>query len=137
MNMIRVSVAAALCAAVVACASTPAPPPAPPKPAFEVDGYYRGTSTRFQADSRACPHPGLVDFQVIQHQFQFRWDYKTFVLAAIAPDGAVTGGAERITLVGKQNGPQIEGDVTNGDCGLHFTVKKAHLGDGRTTGGRE
>ena len=38
-----------------ACASQPASPPAPPKPAVEVDGYYRGTATRFQADSRACP----------------------------------------------------------------------------------
>src|ERR1700758_2973735 len=117
------AVLAACCAALAACGSPPPPPP-PPKPAFEVDGYYRGTSTRFQAESRACPHPGLVDFQVIQHQFQYRWDYKTFVMATIAPDGSVTGGAERITLVGKQDGPVIEGDVTNGNCGLHFTVKQ-------------
>jgi hypothetical protein len=89
-----------------------------------VDGYYRGTSTRFQADSRACPHPGRVDFQVIQHQFQYRWDRDTFVMATIAPDGSITGGAERITLVGKEDGPVIEGDVTNGNCGLHFTVKQ-------------
>ena len=124
MQIIRAAVLAALCAALAACASQPATPPAPPKPAVEVYGYYRGTATRFQADSRACPHPGLVDFQVIQHQFQYRWDYKTFVLATIAPGGAVTGGAERITLVGKQDGLQIEGDVTDGDCGLHFTVKQ-------------
>jgi hypothetical protein len=124
MQIIRAAVFAALCAALAACASKPTPPPAPPKPAVEVDGYYRGTSTRFQAESRACPHPGLVDFQVIQHQFQYRWDYKTFVLATIAPDGTVSGGAERITLVGKQDGPLIDGDVTNGECGLHFTVKQ-------------
>ena len=29
-------------------------------PPATIDGVYRGTSTRFQADSRACPHPGLV-----------------------------------------------------------------------------
>jgi hypothetical protein len=109
----------------VSCASpSPAPPTPPPKPPDNIDGEYRGTSTRFQADSRACPHPGLVDFQVIQNQFQYRWDYKTWVLATIAPDGGVTGGAESITLVGKESGQMIQGDVTNGNCGLHFTVKK-------------
>ena len=118
------AVLGACCAALAACTSPPPPPAAPAKPAFEVDGYYRGTSTRFQADSRVCPHPGLVDFQVIQHEFQYRWDYQTFVMATIAPDGSVTGGAERITLVGKQDGPVIEGDVTNGNCGLHFTAKQ-------------
>lgn len=125
MSNIRAAVFAAFCAALAACASKPPPPPAPPpKPPVEIDGEYRGTSTRFQADSRACPHPGLVDFQVIEHEFQYRWDYSTFVMASIAPDGTVTGGAERITLVGKQDGPMIEGDVTNGNCGLHFTVKQ-------------
>jgi hypothetical protein len=120
----RATVVAAVCAVLSACASpTPPAPTPPPTPAVDIDGEYRGTSTRFQAGSKACPHPGLVDFQVIQHQFQYRWDYQTFVLATIAPDGGVTGGAESITLVGKQNGPVIEGDVTNGICGLHFTVK--------------
>jgi hypothetical protein len=119
------AVLAACCAALATCAPPPQPPaPTPPKPAFEVDGYYRGTSTRFQASSRACPHPGLVDFQVIQHQFQYRWDYSTYVIGTIGQDGSVTGGAERITLVGKQDGPVIEGDVTDGNCGLHFTVKQ-------------
>ena len=116
---------AACCAALASCAATAAAAPAPPpKPPDTVDGEYRGTSTRFQADSRACPHPGLVDFEVIDSAFQFRWDRETWVDATIAPDGTITGGAERITLVGKQTGPTIEGDVTNGNCGLHFTVTK-------------
>jgi hypothetical protein len=89
MIITRVGVLAVLSAALVSCAPSPPPTPAPPpKPAETVDGEYRGTSTRFQADSRGCPHPGLVNFQVIQNQFQFRWDYKTWVNAAIAPDGA-------------------------------------------------
>ncbi len=126
MNTIRAGLFAALCAAIAACAPTPPPPPPapPPKPPVSVDGEYRGTSTRFQADSRACPHPGLVHFDVAGNQFQFRWDANTYVDAAIAPDGTVTGGAERITLVGKQTGLKIDGDVTNGDCGLHFTVTR-------------
>jgi hypothetical protein len=56
--------------------------------------------------------------------FQYRWDPVTWVDATIAPDGTITGGAERITLVGKQTGTRIEGDVTNGNCGLHFTATK-------------
>lgn len=122
MQINRVAVFAALCAGLGACAAqAPAPPPKPP---VIVDGDYRGTSTRFQADSRTCPHPGLVHFAVFNNAFEYRWDGKTFVDATIAPDGSVAGGAERITLVGKQTGSTIEGDVTNGNCGLHFTVTK-------------
>jgi hypothetical protein len=126
MNMIRAARLAALCAALSACTARPPPSaPAPPaKPPATIDGEYRGTSTRFQAESRACPHPGLVRLEVIDGRFQFRWDARTWVDATIAPDGTVTGNAERITMVGKQVGPKIDGDVTNGDCGLHFTAAR-------------
>jgi|SRR5579883_2181215 len=121
----RVAVLLAICAGLAGCAkSAPPAPEPPPKPPEVVDGEYRGTSTRFQADSRACPHPGLVHFDVIGNAFQFRWDARTYVDATVGSDGTVTGGAERITLVGRQSGPKIEGDVTNGNCGLHFTVTK-------------
>ena len=123
---VRVCLRAAVCAVIAGCAQKPAtPPPEPPKPQEMVDGQYRGTSTRFQADSRACPHPGLVRFDVSGNAFQYRWDAVTWVNATIAPDGTITGGAERITLVGKQTGAKIDGDVTNGNCGLHFTVTRA------------
>jgi hypothetical protein len=116
---------AACCSGLVACAATPPAPPAPPpKPPETIDGEYRGTSTRFQAESRACPHPGLVHLEVIDSRFQLRWSPAVWVDGTIAPDGSVTGGAERITMVGRQTGPKIEADVTNGDCGLHFTVVK-------------
>jgi hypothetical protein len=126
MNIIRSGLIAALCAALAACASPrPSPPPAPaPKPPATLDGEYHGTSTRFQAQRRTCPHPGLVRIDVIDRAFQFRWDARTYVDATIAPDGTISGGAERITLVGRQAGPKLEGDVTDGDCGLHFTVSK-------------
>jgi len=123
MTTFRAMVFAAICVAPAACAPQPPPAPPPPaKPPERIDGEYRGTSTRFQAESRACPHPGLVRIEVIDSAFQFRWDRNTYVDATIAPDGSITGTAERITLVGKQTGPKIDGDVTNGDCGLHFTV---------------
>ena len=125
MNAKHAALAAACCAGLATCAPTaPTPPPASAKPPETIDGEYRGTSTRFQAESRACPHPGLVHLEVIDSRFQFRWTPAIWVDGAIAPDGTVTGGAERITLVGRQTGPKIEADVTNGDCGLHFTVVK-------------
>jgi hypothetical protein len=116
---------AALCAALAACTPPPPQPPAPPAPPPEpLDGTYRGTSTRFQADSRACPHPGLVLLVVQDGRFQFRWNYGTYIDATIAPDDTIQGSAPSFTLVGKHDGKRIEGDVTNGDCGLHFTVTK-------------
>jgi hypothetical protein len=129
MLMIRAAALAAFCAVLSGCAAKPLTPPSPPpqpppKPPESIDGEYRGTSTRFQAKSRACPHPGLVTLEVAGNAFQYRWDRDTFVDATIAPDGTITGGAESITLVGRQSGPKIEGDVTNGNCGLHFTVAK-------------
>ena len=123
--MLRAGIWLAVCAVFGGCAKSPQPAPAPPpKPPETVDGEYRGTSTRFRADRHACPHPGLVRFDVVGNAFQYRWDATTWVDARIADDGTVTGGAERITLVGRQTGPKIEGDVTDGDCGLHFTVTK-------------
>ena len=125
MDSIRRVLCAALCAGAGACAA-PEPPPhvTPPEPPHTADGEYRGTSTRFQASTRACPHPGLIRFDVVANTFEFRWDPNTFVNATIAPDGTVTGSAERITLLGMQHGTKIEGDVTSGDCGLHFTAAK-------------
>jgi hypothetical protein len=126
MHNVRTYLCGAFCAVLAACAAQhPPPPPAPPsKPAQTIDGEYVGTSTRFQAGSRACPHPGLVRIEVSANAFQFRWSLDTWVDATIAADGTVSGSAEGITLMGRQTGPKIEGDVTNGDCGLHFTVTR-------------
>jgi hypothetical protein len=125
MPAIRICLLGAVTAALFACAPAPPPPPPPPKPApppVTIDGVYRGTSTRFQADSRTCPHPGLVTLYVQNAQFSYRWDYATWVDSSIGPDGTVHGQADRITLLGKRDGKHMEGDVTNGLCGLHFTV---------------
>jgi hypothetical protein len=122
--MRSIFLAAALCAVLAACAPPPPmPPPAPPP--VEVDGTYRGTSTRFQADNRTCPHPGLVLLVVYNHQFQYHWSYGVYIDASIAPDGSIQGSAPEFTLTGKRTGAHMEGDVTNGGCGLHFTVVKA------------
>lgn len=129
MSVRRFCLLGAFAAGLSACTAPPPPPkPAPPAPAPPpVDGVYRGTSTRFQADSRTCPHPGLVTLYVQDAKFFYRWDYNTWVDASIDPDGTVHGQADRITLVGKRNGKNMDGDVTNGLCGLHFTVRERDL----------
>jgi hypothetical protein len=118
-------------AAVLAASCAAPPPPAPsPQPAAEavppdtVDGEYHGTATRYQADSRTCPRPGLVTLIVWDSKFEYHWDQDIWMDAMIAPDGAVRGDAFGIALSGHTEGKRIEGDVTNGVCGFHFTVMK-------------
>ncbi len=126
--------ALALPALLLACAA-PAPTPspsanvAPAAPiaqpsANDVDGLYWGTSTRFQADRRNCPHPGLVTLTVQNGQFEYRWNPLTYVEASVAPDGSVQGSGPDVTLRGRLDGPTLDGDVTNGACGLHFTTRR-------------
>ena len=106
MHNVRVSLCAALCAVLAACAAKP-PPPSPATPAKSgqaIDGEYVGTSTRFQAGSRACPHPGLVRIEVSASAFQLRWNAETWVDATVAADGTVSGSAEGITLWVDQTG---------------------------------
>ncbi len=101
----------------------PTPPAPPPKPRQDVvDGFYRGTSTRFQANTRGCPRPGLVVVQVWDRRFQYRWAYGVQVNARILEDGTIEGEGQGISLLGRYSGTRIEGDITNGDCGLHFTL---------------
>lgn len=126
----RIVVIAAACAALSACAAPPRPaaPKVDPRPPaakpVPVDGVYWGTSTRFRAERRDCPHPGVVKLVVQNGQFQYPWNYRVSVDASIGPDGVVQGEAPDITLVGHRTGRRIDGDVTNGYCGLHFTVNR-------------
>ena len=53
------------------------------------------TSTRFLAQSRTCPHPGVVTLYVQDGKFYYRWDYATWVDGSIDPDGAVHGQGDR------------------------------------------
>jgi hypothetical protein len=134
----KLSQAGLLLAVVVGACAAPPPPP-PPKPVVtqdQVEGLYRGTSTRFQADSRTCPSPGLVTLHVTAGQFFYRWNYRIQIPAIIQPDGSVQGQFDDITLTGQASLPQpaengqaavparIVGDVSNASCGIHYTVSK-------------
>jgi hypothetical protein len=133
--MMKLSLASVLLVLFAAGCAAPAPPPTPPKPVITsdtVDGLYRGTSTRYQADSRTCPSPGLVTLHVLGGQFTYRWNARIQVPASIQPDGTVQGQYEEITLTGQVILPpqgaatplRIEGDLNNGICGIHYTVTK-------------
>lgn len=128
MRIGRTLIALGFCAAAAGCATAP-PPAATPvgqqaPPAVTTDGTYRGTSTRFQADRRDCPHPGLVTLYVQDRQFEYRWKPQLYIPAVIQPDGTVSGTGADVTLAGHRDGNTIDGDITNGACGLHFTTHK-------------
>ncbi len=115
------------CAAfLTGCAAPPKPAPVAAAPAAPPnwDGAYHGTSTRFRAAARDCPHPGLLTLYVAQGAFYYPWMQGTDVTATIGPDGTVSGGGPGITLTGRAHGHDLAGDVTDGVCGLHFTVRR-------------
>jgi hypothetical protein len=61
---------------------------------------------------------------VQNHQFSYHWSYHVYVDGTVNEDGTIQGSAPSFTLVGKRDGKKLDGDVTNGNCGLHFTVVK-------------
>ena len=99
-------------------------PAAPPAQPASPDGVYWGTSTRYVAERRDCPHPGVVTLAVHNGQFDYRWDWMTDVLATVLPDGTVQGASGNITLTGRLDGGELTGDVSNGACALHFTMQR-------------
>jgi len=123
--------AVCLLAALAGCAAPPpAPPPVVPAAAADtgVDGLYKGTSTRYEADRRDCPHPGLVQIYVQNRQFTYRWAWGVDVPGTIQADGTISGGSGDIQLQGKLDGKQMTGDLSNGACALHFTVERRFRG---------
>ncbi len=89
-----------------------------------IDGLYRGSSTRYQADRRDCPHPGLIALMVQGGQFNYRWSNLTDVPGSIGSDGSVSGQAGSIAMSGRLDGDELQGDLTNGACALHFTAHR-------------
>lgn len=124
--------AGALLAGCAAPEAATAPDPAPTAAAqaatVGIDGLYHGTSTRYEADRKDCPHPGLVTLFVQNGQFTYRWDRLTDVPAAIGADGSVSGQAGPISLTGHLAGDELQGDLSNGACSLHFTTHRRFAG---------
>ncbi|MDE2007949.1 MAG: hypothetical protein KGI51_15365 [Rhodospirillales bacterium] len=121
------AVPAAILLGLLAACAAPAPKPAPvaAAPAAPVwDGAYHGTSTRYRAAARDCPHPGILTLYVAQNQFYFPWRHGGDVLAAIGPHGTVRGAGPGIAVTGHAEGKRMSGNATDGMCGLHFTVRR-------------
>ncbi|MSO90084.1 MAG: hypothetical protein EXR01_00600 [Acetobacteraceae bacterium] len=85
---------------------------------FEV--VYRGASTRFQADHRACPSPGLVVLRPENDSFTYRLGGRILIETTIIGNGSLAGQGQDYTLTGTATAEKIEGDVTNGQCSFHF-----------------
>jgi hypothetical protein len=101
--------------------------PAPPS-ADNPDGVYNGTSTRYVAQRHDCPHPGLVEIYVQNRQFSYQWSWGMDVPATIQPDGTIVGQDGDVQLTGHMDGSKMSGDLSNGACALHFTVRRQFRG---------
>lgn len=110
------------------------PPPAPePAPTPESPGgvrgdfevLYRGTSTRFQADQRSCPSPGLVTVRIENNGFTYRLGGRVLIETTIAPDGTLSGREQDFSVTGTATENKIEGDVKSPHCGYHFVARRA------------
>ena len=93
-----------------------------------MDGTYVGTSTRFRADSRACPSPGRVTLRVLDGVSSYRFARQPVPLT-VAADGSVTGSLPissalgDVTFTGHADNGQIIADVTTAECSYHVTTK--------------
>ena len=118
------ALAALLAIGLAACAETAATQPkAAPTPGgvsgdFEV--LYRGASTRFQADARTCPSPGLVTIRPDNGVFTYRLGGRILIETTIIGDGTLAGNAGDYTVTGTATADKIEGDVQSSQCGYHF-----------------
>jgi hypothetical protein len=105
-----------LCLELAACVPAIAP--------INPDGDYRGTATRFQSLNRTCPRPGLLTANVRDGVMYYKWGGQ-FIPVSVRRDGTVSGSLPGVQLTGTHDGTIIQGDVTDGQCGLHFTLKRA------------
>lgn len=87
------------------------------------DGDYRGTATRFQVQRRNCPRPGLLSVSVRSGVMFYRWENQ-YIQVSVLSNGTVSGSLPGVQLTGTHDGTTIQGNVTDGQCGLHFTVKR-------------
>lgn len=100
-----------------------------PKPAtvrvISGDGDYVGTNTRSQFPQRRdCPHSGPFRLLVQAGVAYYRWNYYQYVPIQFLNNGTLSGSVPGIQLTGTYDGTTIQGDVTDGQCWLHFTLRR-------------
>ena len=96
---------------------------APVAPTVSADGDYRGSSTRFQVLRRTCPRPGLLHLPVRSATLFYPWAGQ-YIQVSILNNGTLAGSLPGVQLTGTHNATVIQGDVTDGQCGLHFTLTR-------------
>ena len=90
------------------------------------DGDYRGTATRYQVLRRDCPRPSQLLSIVVNVRagvMYYRWENQ-YIPVAVRSDGTMSGSVPGVQLSGTHDGTTMQGDVTDGLCGLHFTLRK-------------
>jgi hypothetical protein len=102
---------------IAACTQPPA------AKAVSIDGDYRGSATRFQVLNRACPRPGLLTLHVQAGVTYYRW-VDQYITVTAQSNGTLSGTLPGVQLTGTYDGTTIQGDVTDGQCGLHFTLTR-------------
>ena len=95
----------------------------PVAPTVSSDGDYRGSSTRFQVLRRTCPRPGLLHLPVRSATLFYPWGGQ-FIQVSILNNGTLSGSLPGVQLTGTHDASTLQGDVTDGQCGLHFTLKR-------------
>ena len=83
---------------------------------------YRGSRTRFQALRRDCPRPVLLTLGVRGNTMFYPW-IDQYIQVSFR-GGTVSGSLPGVQLTGTYDGTMIEGNVTDGQCGLHFTLRR-------------
>lgn len=89
---------------------------------FEV--LYRGASTRYQADARTCPSPGLVAIRPENGVFTYRLGGRVSIETTIIGDGTLAGNAQDYAITGTATADKIEGDIQSPQCGYHFRAMR-------------
>jgi len=88
------------------------------------DGDYAGTATRSQFPQRRdCPHSGPFHLTVQSGVAYFRWGYQ-YIPVQVLSNGTLTGTLPGVQLTGTHDGSTMQGDITDGQCWLHFTLNR-------------
>jgi hypothetical protein len=101
-----------------------APQPPPTVRVVNGDGEYAGTATRSQFPQRRdCPHSGPFRLTVQAGVAYYRWGYQYIPLQLLS-NGTLSGALPGVQLTGTYDGTTIQGDVNDGQCWLHFTLRR-------------
>jgi hypothetical protein len=116
------TIALASLVALAACAQ-----PQAPVRNVSTDGEYAGTATRSQFPQRRdCPHSGPFELTVQAGVAYFRWGYQ-YIPTQVLSNGTVTGTLPGVQLTGTHDSSTMQGDITDGQCWLHFSLKRRDL----------